>query len=83
MPGLWKMAAGGKNSMTIKHAYNLKYYKLKLWERIVLYFVKVQFRESPDCIMFYKTFANRFYLYGTITVIAHTVLPNKDEFGRN
>lgn len=45
-------------------AYNLLYYKPKLWEEIILWFCPLKTHEAPTCVIWYKTFSNRMYIYG-------------------
>lgn len=54
--------------MTIKHAYNLAYYKPKLWERVILHFCKMQCAEKPESMVFFKQFFNRLYVYKALHV---------------
>lgn len=48
------------------NAYNLLYYKPKLWERIILWFCPLKTHEAPGSIIWYKHFSNRMYVYGYI-----------------
>lgn len=48
------------------NAYNLLYYKPKLWELVVLFFCPLRQHEAPTAIVWYKTFSNRLYVYGYI-----------------
>lgn len=48
------------------HAFNLLYYTPKLWEKIILWFCPLKTHEAPTCVIWYKTFSNRMYIYGYI-----------------
>lgn len=54
------------------NCYNLLYYKPKLWEKIVLFFCPLQQHDVPSAAVWYKTFANRLYIYGYIRVYSAT-----------
>lgn len=48
------------------NAFNLLYYTPRPWEKIVLWFCPLKTHESPDYVIWYKTFSNRMYIYGYI-----------------
>ncbi len=50
-------------TVTITHAYNLKYYHPRLWERIILFFCELRTLEQDGFIITYKTFNHRLYIY--------------------
>lgn len=47
----------------VNYAFNLQYYKLKLWEKIVLYFVAPQQHEQDGMLITYKLFRDRLYVF--------------------
>ncbi len=48
---------------TIRHVYNLQYYKPRLWERLILHFADLHAHEQDGAIVTYKFFADRLYIY--------------------
>lgn len=48
---------------TITHAYNLKYYRPKWWERLVLLFLPLKTHEQEGVVLTYKLFWKRLYVY--------------------
>lgn len=50
---------------TIKNAFNLKFYRPKLWERIALFFVPLETHEQDGVVVTYKLFGQRLYVYST------------------
>lgn len=48
---------------TIRHAYNLKYYEPKLWERVILHFLELHTHEQDGVVVTFKYFADRLYVY--------------------
>jgi len=47
----------------VSHAFNLKFYRPKLWERIALFFVKLEVYEQEGIVVTYKLFGRRLYVY--------------------
>jgi len=47
----------------IHHAYNLEYYKPKLWEHLILAFCPMLKSDGPLGCVYYKNFADRLYIY--------------------
>lgn len=49
--------------MKYKHVFNLALYEPKWWERILLKLLPLKEQASQDCVVYYQTFFNRFYLH--------------------
>ena len=52
-----------KKDRKVSHAYNLRFYRPKWWERLILYFVPFETHEQEGCIVTYKLFGQRLYVY--------------------
>ncbi len=70
-----------KKDRKVRHAFNLKFYQLKWWERLILFFVTLETHEQDGIVATYKVFSDRLYLYSARR--ATHLLPEPHNGGMN
>lgn len=65
---------------TIRHCYNLAFYRPHWWESAILVFCPLRIRADRDGVVWFKSFGNRMYIFGCIRQISGVTHTENGEF---